>query len=140
MRSWPRRLAYGLIALLLVLAGLLAIGVRLIDAPAVRAELQRRLSAALGGEVAWEALELRILPAPHGELRRVRMEIPGAVSARAEQVDAYLRLWPLFLGHAEISSLSMSHPEIRIDASGGAKKGEALEPLAVYRRAMAAAG
>ena len=62
---------------------------------------------------------MRLLPAPHGELRRVRVEIPGALSARAEDVDVYLRLWPLLRGRAEIASVSVSRPEVRIAAAGG---------------------
>ena len=129
-----RRLAYGLAALLVAVAALLPLADWLIDRPAVKAAIQQRLSSALGGQIAWEGLDLRLLPAPHGELRRVRIEIPGAVSARAEQVDAYLRLWPLFRGHPEIASLSVSRPEVRIAASGGAQAEHApIEPLAAYR-------
>ncbi|HEY2338327.1 MAG TPA: AsmA-like C-terminal region-containing protein [Burkholderiales bacterium] len=117
---------------------LVAVGVRLVDTPAARAVIQSRLAAALGGQIAWEGLELRLLPAPHGELRRVRIEIPGALAVRADQVDVYLRLWPLLRGQPEIASLSLARPEIRIDAVGGAKQGEAPDPLAVYRQVMAA--
>ena len=52
-----KRLAYalaGVIALAAVL--LVAFGPALVDTPAVRAEIQRRLSAAVDGEVAWESL------------------------------------------------------------------------------------
>jgi hypothetical protein len=122
----------------LAVLALLTLGVRLVDTPAVRAMIQGRLAAALGGQIAWEALELRLLPAPHGELRRVRVEIPGALTARAERLDAYLRLWPLLRGQPEIASLSISHPEIRIDAGGAARQGEAPAPLAAYRQVMAA--
>ncbi|HEV7478351.1 MAG TPA: AsmA-like C-terminal region-containing protein [Burkholderiales bacterium] len=135
--SLRRRLAYGLGFAVVAFAGLLALGGWLIDTPAVKAAIQQRLSAALGGQIAWEALELRLLPAPHGELRRVRVEIPGAVSARADQVDAYLRLWPLLRGHPEIASLSVSRPEVRIAEPGGAQKEDApIDPLAAYRRAI----
>lgn len=132
-----RRLAYGLAALLVAVAALLALADWLIDTPAVKAAIEKRLSSALGGQIAWEGLDLHVLPAPHGELRRVRVEIPGAVSARAEQVKAYLRLWPLLRGHPEIASLSVARPEVRIAAWGGASGGgEAIEPLAAYRQAI----
>jgi hypothetical protein len=132
-----RRLAYGLAALLVAIAALLALADWLIDTPAVKAAIEKRLSSALGGQIAWEGLDLRVLPAPHGQLRRVSIEVPGAVSVRAEQVDAYLRLWPLLQGHPEIASLSVSRPEVRIAASGGAPgEGEPVEPLTAYRRVI----
>jgi uncharacterized protein involved in outer membrane biogenesis len=132
-----RRLAWILGGLLVLAIALAAIGVRLIDTPAVRAAIQARIAEALGGQVGWEALELRFLPAPHGELRRMRLEIPGALSARAETVDVYLRLWPLLRGNAEIASVSVLRPEIRLAASSREKRDEApLEPVAAYRQGV----
>jgi hypothetical protein len=105
---------------------------RLIDTPAARAEIQRRLDAALGGKVAWQALEVRLLPVPHGELRQVRLETP-ALAAEAERVRINLRLWPLLLGRPEIASVTLERPRIRI-AAGGAEKDEApLDAMAAYR-------
>lgn len=133
-----RRLAYGVAALLVIGAGLLFLADWLIDRPAVKAAIQQRLSTALGGQIAWEGLDLHVLPAPHGKLRGVRLAMP-AFSARADTVDAYLRLWPLLRGHPEIASLSMSRPEIRVAASGAAPERKPLEPLAAYRQIMGAA-
>jgi len=132
-----KRVAWALAALAMVAVAAAAIGLRLIDTPAVRAEIQSRLSAVLGGRIEWEALEVRILPAPHGELRRVRVEIPDALSAQAEQVDVYLRLRPLLRGEAQIASVSVLRPEIRLAPSGGGKPDAApLDPLAAYRQAI----
>ena len=59
------------------------VGPALVDTPAVRAEIQQRLSRALQGKVTWASLELALLPAPHGELRQLRVEIPGRLVATA---------------------------------------------------------
>ena len=132
-----KRLAWGVAALVIVAAIAVVVGVHLIDTPAVRAEIQARLSAALGGQIEWQALEVRLLPAPHGELQRVRIEIPGALSARADDVDVYLRLWPLLRGRAEIASVSVSRPEVRIAAAGKPQKEDTpFDPLAAYRAAV----
>jgi hypothetical protein len=132
-----RRFAWvlgGLLAAAIVLA---VIGVRLIDTPAVRAAIQARIAEALGGQVEWEALELRFLPAPHGELRRLRLEIPDALSARAETVDVYLRLWPLLRGNAEIASVAVLRPEIRLaPSSREERRGAPLEPVTAYRQGI----
>src|SRR5215204_4676939 len=132
-----RRVAWALGVLTVVAIVAAAIAVRLIDTPAARAEIQTRLSAALGGRIEWQFLELRFLPRPRGELRGVRIEIPGALSARADAVDVYLRLWPLLLGRAEIASVSLSRAQFRIHAAGGEKSTGELDPVAAYRAAAA---
>lgn len=132
-----KRFAWGIAALLLLAVALLVLGDWLLGTPAVKAAVQQRVSAALGGQIAWQDLDLHLLPAPHGELRKVRIEIPDAVSLRAEQVDAYLRLWPLLRGQVEIASFSVSRPQVRVVASGGAQKdGAPLDPIAAYRQAV----
>lgn len=116
----------------------------LLDSPAVRAEIQRKLSEAVQGEVAWDDLRIRILPAPRGVLRGARVEIPGIASVRAEEVDARLLFWPLLRGRAEITTVSVVRPEIRIDIApsppvDGAKREKdagGLDPVAIYRSVM----
>ena len=106
---------------------------QLVDTPAARAEIQGRLDAALGGKITWQALEVRLLLAPHGELRRVRIETPGLV-AEAERVQVYLRLWPLLLGRPEISSVALDRPRIRIVATQSTAEAEQpVDTLAAYR-------
>ncbi len=132
-----KRAAYavGAIVLAAVLAVLL-LGPTLVDRPAVQAEIQQRLSKALQGQVTWEALDVALFPAPHGELRKLRVEIPDKLGATADQVDVYLRLWPLLRGRAEISSLSLKKPGIRIQAGAGKGNDEPIDALAAYRQAM----
>ena len=78
-----KRAAYvvGAILLAAVLAVVL-LGPAYIDRPAVQAGIQQRLSHALQGQVAWEALEVALLPVPHGELHKLRLEAPGKLAAR----------------------------------------------------------
>src|SRR5512134_3051965 len=98
-----KRLAYALAGVIVLAAVLLvAFGPALIDTPAVRAEIQRRLSAALQGQVTWEALEVRLFPTPHGELRALRIDMPGKLAAAADEVQVDLRLWPLLRGGTEL--------------------------------------
>ena len=86
-----------------------------LDTPAVEHELQAKLSQFIRGEVAWEKLSIRLLPSPRGALSKVRVEIPGLAEVRAEQIDAHLRLLPLLRGRAEIASVSLAHPEVRLE-------------------------
>jgi uncharacterized protein involved in outer membrane biogenesis len=96
----------------IVAAALLLPGV--LDTPRVRAEIQRILSEAVRGDVDWDELSIRILPVPHGSLRKARLEIPRVASVSAEEAEARLRLWPLFHGRVEITSVSVTRPVIRI--------------------------
>ena len=135
-RTLKKRLAWGLAIVVVALAALLALGLALIDSPALQADLQRRLSESLQGQVRWETLALALLPAPHGELRGARVEIPGKMRAAADEVDVYLRLWPLLRGSVEISSVTVSRPQIHL-AKSAESSGEAQpDPLALYRSAL----
>jgi len=133
-----KRAAYvvGAIVLAAVLVVVLAVPA-LVDRPAVQAEIQQRLSKALEGQVTWEALDVALFPAPHGELRKLRVEVPGKLGASADQVDVYMRLWPLLLGRAEISSLTVKKPSIRIQPGETQESDAPLDALAAYRQAMA---
>jgi hypothetical protein len=79
-----RRLLWALGALALAAVALVALGLALVDTPAVQAELQRRLSQALQGQVTWQSLDIGLLPAPRAALARVRIEIPQKLSASAD--------------------------------------------------------
>ena len=112
-----------------------------LDLSGVEAQIQRKLSEAVHGEVAWDALRVRLLPSPRGSLRGVRLEVPGVASVRAEEADAHLSLLPLFRGRAEITSVSIVRPAIRIDlalAEGASPAGKAppMDPVAAYRSAL----
>src|SRR5512145_2281950 len=133
-----KRAAYAAGAAVLLVALVALLARAYIDRPAVQAEIQRRLSEALKGQVTWEALEVALFPAPHGELRKLRIEIPGKVDATADEVDVDLRFWPLLRGRAEISSLTLKKPAIRVLAAGAGGNADmpTLDAVAAYRAAM----
>ena len=108
----------------------------LIDTPAVRAEIQHRLAEALKGEVTWQALEVKLLPFPHAELRQLRVEIPGKVNVTAEDLTVSLQFWPLLRGSAQVSSVTLRKAEIRVLAQGGDREAAAPDSLQLYRNAI----
>ena len=124
-----KRLAYLAGALLVLAIAAVLVAPSLVDAPAARAEIQRRLSHALQGQVEWQALDLALFPVPHGELQQVRVEMPGKLSAAAENVNVYLALWPLLRGSPEVASVSVLRPRMRLARSE--KSDEPLDPRAV---------
>src|SRR5215211_1248782 len=82
-------------------------GPLLLDLPSVRAQLERQLSQAVDGKVAWESLTVRVLPSPRGVLRGVRVDAPGKATLTVQQVDVHLRLSALLRGSAEIARVSL---------------------------------
>src|SRR5262245_13895571 len=134
------RAAYvaGAVVVLVVLAALLV--PLFLDTPAVERQLKAKLSQAVHGDVAWERLSVRLLPSPRGSLSGVKAEIPGVASVGAAQVDAHLRLWPLLHGSAEVASVTLVKPVVRlhIAPSGDTETEEQPEagPLDAYRAAV----
>jgi len=137
-----RYAAYGAGALVVLCAAAALVLPVFLDTPAVERELQAKLSQAVQGSVAWEKLSLRLLPTPRGALSGFRAEFPGVASVLAEDVDVHLRLAPLFHGRAEIASLSLSKPVIRVEiAPAPPAKGDAdaqPDPFDAYRSAVEA--
>jgi len=128
-----RYAVYGAGAVLVAVAAAALLVPAFLDMPAMERELKAKLSQALNGEIAWEKLSIRLLPSPRGSLSKVRAEIPGVASVRAEQLDAHLRLLPLLHGRAEIASVSLSKPEISLDI-GAPSPAAKEEPRATARR------
>src|SRR5262245_15452161 len=115
-----RYAAYVVGALVLLVVAVALVAPLFLDTPAVERELQAKLSQLVRGEVAWESLSIRLLPSPRGALSKVRVEIPGVAEVRAEQVNAHLRLLPLFRGSAEIAEVSLSKPIVRLNVARSA--------------------
>ncbi|HSU76986.1 MAG TPA: AsmA family protein, partial [Burkholderiales bacterium] len=112
MKRVARYGAYTFVALALLIVVAAYVGTRLLDNPEIAAQIQAKLSQALQGEVRWEQFKVRILPAPHGLLRALQVKT-AAATFTADEVKASLRLWPLFRGRAEISSVEIARPVLR---------------------------
>jgi len=107
---WGVYSAGALVVLLLALALALP---ALLDRPGMAAQIQAKLSTAVKGEVRWEDFSVAILPYPRGELRGLRVETTAA-TLRADEVNVALRFWPLLRGRAEITSLELERPVLRL--------------------------
>jgi len=110
-----RYAAYCAAALVVLLVAAVLAVPSFLDTPAVERELKAKLSRLVQGQIAWEKLSIHLLPSPRGSLRGFTAEIPGTASVRAGQVDVLLRLLPLLRGRAEIASVSLSRPEVRLE-------------------------
>jgi hypothetical protein len=117
-RRWSRAVRYlawfaaGIVVLIVSAALFLPV---VLDSPAVKAELQRQLSQAVQGEVAWEDLGIRIVPRPRAIVRKARIEIPGRLEVGADELAVRLAFWPLLRGRAEVVSVTLLRPAINLD-------------------------
>ncbi|HET7365792.1 MAG TPA: AsmA-like C-terminal domain-containing protein [Burkholderiales bacterium] len=133
--------AYTLAALALLVVVAVAILPRLLDRPRMAAQIQQKLSSAVKGEVRWEAFRVRLLPTPQGTLRGLSVKT-AAATLTTEEATVSLRLWPLFTGNAEITSLTLVRPVLSLTVVPAAAVPEEAQlapsqgALQTYRSAM----
>jgi hypothetical protein len=111
----------------------------LIDTPSVRADLSKKLSQAVQGQVTWKHLDIRLLPLPHGVVRDAHFEMPDGIKVDVATVEVTLRLVPLFRGHAELKAVTVLQPNVDVWIGKSTDKDAAeppSNPLDLYRKAM----
>jgi len=142
MRKIATLSAYGVGAVVVLVVAAALILPEFLDTPAVERELQAKILQATRAKITWEKLSIHLLPSPRGALSKVRIEIPDVANLRAEEAAVHLRLVPLFRGRAEIASVALSKPEIRLDLTQASPDKESPEekaqedPFEAYRSAV----
>ena len=118
-------------------------GPELLDLPSVKAEVERKISRAASGHIAFDMLRIRLLPAPRVELRGVSIDIPGQVNAQIESAQIGLRLRSLLHGQAEFTAIAAVRPIVRLELPPEQASAEtppsgktASDPIAAYRSIM----
>jgi len=139
MRKLLRWTVVGAISLVALACIAVVVAIAALDMPKVKAELAQRLSQAVDGVVAWETLDLKLFPAPHGAVGKLQVEIPGRFELRADRLEASLNLMPLLHGQVQVASFSALKPHILVEipSSGPAeqKPEAAFDPVAAYHSA-----
>ena len=134
------------VALAVLLAAALLVGPRLIELPSFKAKLEQQVSALAHGAVAWESLEARLLPSPRALLRGGKIDIPGRVAGKVDEIHAYIALAPLVSGRVEVGSVTLVRPVLRLDLPSAAREEPreeqtprpAADPRSGARRVVAA--
>ncbi|HVY04731.1 MAG TPA: AsmA family protein, partial [Burkholderiales bacterium] len=134
----PGRWALGILAAIVVLfAALLLVAPLLVDLPSVRSQLERQASQAAGGNIAWNALEVRLFPFPHALMRGVRIDMAGSLKGDADAVELGLGLWPLLAGRVQVDAVTISKPALNLRvASSPAASPPSVDPFTAWRGAM----
>jgi hypothetical protein len=127
----------GLAATALAVAAL-ALAPMLVDVPAIRARLERKLSDATGGQVVWDDLQIRLLPSPSARVHNARLEIPDRVSGRIEAAEISLELLPLLQGRVELQRVRLLHAVVHVTPPPATESAprEPVAPLIAYRDAV----
>ena len=113
-----RRILYWTAGIGIALLALLAIAVmllpRFVNTELVRSKIESTISRDLGGSLNYERIALSILPRPRIILHRLKIEIPGKVSAALESLDIYPALLPLLHGNLQITEVHLERPGVTV--------------------------
>lgn len=119
-RRWLRYLGWTA-ATLAVLAGvcvLLLWGVvRSLEAGALKSQVERRVSAAIGGETTVAAVELGFRPTPRMSIRDAKIRVPGAIDLEFPRAEADLSLLGLLSGKLHLVKVTLDRPRLVVTTS-----------------------
>ena len=107
----------------------------LLGLPAVRSVVAHQLGRTLAGDVAWQSLDVQLLPQPRIVASGITLARPGGSVVRIQGARAGLRLLPLLLGRLELASLELNRPSAYIDLGPSALPAASppADPVAAYR-------
>ena len=91
--------------------------------------------------MAWDELQVRVFPVPHGILRGARIEMPKLVTGRVDEVEVDLSLRALLKGQVEVSGVRVVRPVFRITIAPSppapnTPRPPTPDPVSAYRQAM----
>lgn len=112
-------------ALLTLLAIVVMLVPRLVNTEQVRSKIESTISRDLGGTLDYDRVVLSILPRPRIILHRLKIKIPGRVSAALESLDIYPAILQLLHGNFQITEVHLERPGVTVtlpEAPGPVKK------------------
>jgi len=119
-RRWPRYLGWTAAALAAVAAvcALVLVGVvHSLDAGALKRQIERRVSAAIGGEMTIGGLELGLRPTPRIFMRDAKILVPAAIDLELPAAEADLSLIGLLTGKLRLANLTLHRPRLVVTVS-----------------------
>jgi len=112
----------GLFLILLLLVAFIL--PRAINLENVKEKIEAVVSSKLGGELAYETLEVSFLPRPHLRIHGPRLSIAGKASGTAELVAIYPRLLPLLTGEVRLAKLKVKTPVVTVNLPAKEQEGD----------------
>src|SRR5262245_6322265 len=118
-----RWLLVGIVALLLLAVGALALLPLLLDTPTVQAYVAQTASHAVGRPVKFTSLAVSLLPLPHVNLKGLEIaddpRFGGAPLLRVGQMRVGLRVRPLLSLRIELASITLQDAQVEAIEDGG---------------------
>ena len=117
-KSWYKRfmiaaaVLFG--AVLALLAAIVIIAPKVINSGEVRSRIEAVIAKELHGTIAFDRVELSLLPRPYVFLNGVAVDIPGTLSATIASVSIHAHLIPLFRGQFAVSSVALEQPRLSL--------------------------
>jgi hypothetical protein len=115
------RAAAAFLAILLLLAGLLALAPRWIQLEPIKRRLLESASRSLGAEVTCERIDLALLPRPRIAMHGVRLRIPGKAEGTVETLEVAPTIVSLIRRDIRIARIRAVAPDFRLTLPSGKK-------------------
>ncbi|MET0217319.1 MAG: hypothetical protein ABW205_05225, partial [Burkholderiales bacterium] len=139
-RRWPRYLAWTAATLAVVPAvcALVLVGVvHSLDSGALKRQIERRVSAAVGAEMTVAGLELGLRPTPRIFMRDAKILVPAAIDLELPTAEADLSLIGLLTGKLRLANVILQRPRLVVTVS---QRGAPMPEVGtVYRDTVLAA-
>ncbi len=111
-----------------------------VNRPEAKDAIQRYLSTAIGGTIAFDRVKLSIFPRICASVEHPRLDLPDRVTAQAAEIDLCLQVLPLLRGRVAADSVHIRFPEIDLTASGMPAPAARFNPADILRLLTEAAG
>lgn len=115
-----KRLRWFAIAVALLVGLLIALRVvipRIINTERVRGRILAGVSAAVKGDVRFEAINIKLLPRPRVSVADVSLSIPGTMDGKTDSLTVFPEILPLLTGSLRFSRLLLTSPDFRVTMS-----------------------
>jgi len=104
-----------LIRILVVFAMLVVMVVvlspRLINLETVRSQIKERIARDIGGEIKYRQMVLSYFPRPHVVIHNADVRIPDSFTIKVHRMRLYPKIWPLFRGQLQVSSIRLEYAD-----------------------------
>ncbi len=115
----------GVVGILLVLVLALALlAPKLMNAEALKGQLQAALLEKTGGHIDYQRTELSYFPLPKLEIHQVSLSIPDTVAGSIKSLEIYPDLFALFRGELRLTELEIEGPDLSLTLPEKAEKEE----------------
>lgn len=117
----------GLVIIVILAAVSLFLAKRMVSREHMKEGILSFLSEKIGGEVAFDSLEIHFFHWPHVSIRKGTFYIPDKLEGSFENLIIYPKVLPLFEGKVKVSTLRIYKPDFKVFIKEGPREQEVSE-------------